>query len=35
MIYFNGYFGGLLFGLGIFTANIITIALFHRPLLGH
>lgn len=34
MNYINGYVNGFLFGLGLFTAAVLTQALFHRGLLG-
>jgi len=34
MNYVNGFLNGVLFGLGIFVANILVEALFHRHLLS-
>lgn len=34
MNYFNGYIGGVLFGFGLFTANVVVHALFHRSLIS-
>lgn len=34
MIYFNGLINGILFGLGIFIAEVLVKALFHSNICG-